>query len=131
MDSTPTTTAKATVPWGAHAPELARWTCRLLVNRRDVHGRYWAGGPFTAPRKDRRGLVLLTEADVVRHFRATCRADVLGLHTTSPDNRSRWGLLDIDQHGEDGRRAEANLRAALAWYAQLVRLGSTPLLTTS
>jgi hypothetical protein len=102
-----------------------------MVNRADVWGRYGAESTYTAPRVALRGQVFLTEADVARHFRATGRDDILGLHTTSQDNLSRWLAVDIDQHGPGGNDPTANLSAALAWHAELVRLGLWPLLTTS
>src|SRR5262249_7597795 len=73
----------------------------------------------------------LTRARIVRHFRATGRADILGLHPANADNRSKGGALDIDQHGDDLVRAEANRLCALHWYGELVRQGFRPLLTAS
>src|SRR5207253_1827798 len=77
------------------------------------------------------GRTLLTVADVARHFRGACRADILGLHTTAPDNLSCWLLVDIDHHGPEGNDAEANLAAALAWHDKARALGFRPILTTS
>jgi hypothetical protein len=54
----------------------------------------------------------------------------VGLHSTSPDNTSRWGAIDIDKHG-DGGNAEANDCAAFAWYDKQIGLGFRPLLTDS
>jgi hypothetical protein len=39
--------------------------------------------------------------------------------------------VDADFHGEGGADPDANLRAALAWFEQLQRLGFGPLLTSS
>src|SRR5262249_43546903 len=128
--------------WAARAEELARWAWRRLVNRTDAWGGYrppeeW-GREYhrrdgttgklgqTTTRKGR-----LTPALLARHFRATDRADVLGLHATSAANTSFWGALDLDAHGPTGTAPEANLRAALAWYARLVEDGFRPLLTDS
>src|SRR5262245_5902568 len=115
--------ASAAAAWTAHADELAAWAWARLVNRTDAWGRYGSQVTYTAPSGALRGRVFLTEGDVARHFRATCRGDILGLHTTSPGNLSRWLAVDIDQHGEGGNDPEANLRAARAWYAKLLGLG--------
>ena len=57
---------------------------------------------------------------------------VVGLHTTSPDNTSKWGALDIDWHAEDGTDGSAVTgRAARAWYDRLKAMGFRPLLIDS
>jgi hypothetical protein len=56
---------------------------------------------------------------------------LVGLHSTSPDNTSRWGALDIDAHDGGTANPRANWAAALAWYGRLRDLGFTPLLTDS
>jgi hypothetical protein len=117
--------------WAIRAGELAEWAWGRMVNRADVWGRYGDAGTYTAPRKSLRGLVYLTEADVARHFRAAGRDDILGVHTTSPDNLSRWSAVDIDQHGPGGNDPAANLAAALAWHQRARALGFCPILTTS
>src|SRR4051794_33210432 len=117
--------------WSAGADELAVWAWRLIVNRVDAWGRYSDAGTYTAPRVSQRGAVLLAEADVARHFRPRCRGDILGLHTTSPDNLSRWLAVDIDQHGPGGNNLQANLAAALAWHDRAKALGFRPVLMTS
>jgi hypothetical protein len=110
---------------------LAGWAWARLVNRVDVWGRYGNCGTYTAPRVMVRGQVLLTEADMTRHFRAAGRDDILGLHTTSLENLSRWLAVDIDQHGLGGNDSAANPAAALAWHDRARALGFRPLLTTS
>jgi hypothetical protein len=115
--------------WADWADELAEWAWDRLVNRVDRWGRYGDGGTWTAPGLSQRGRVLLTLADLVRHFRAAGRDDVLGLHSTSPDNSCLWVALDIDKHADDGGNdASANLAAALAWHARAKSLGFRPLL---
>jgi hypothetical protein len=121
----------AAAAWAARAAELAEWAWARLVNRVDVWGRYGDCGTYTAPRVMVRGQVLLTEADAARHFRAAGRDDILGLHTTSPGNLSRWLAVDIDQHGPGGNDAAANLAAVLAWHRRGRELGFRPVLTTS
>jgi hypothetical protein len=150
MDSTHTpplvnlSNAKAgisnTAAWHARADELARWAWGLLVNRTDVWGGYycapdgeggWHTQQTTHPRKADRGRVLLTPDILLRHFRATYSNHIIGLHTTSPDNTSRWCAVDIDCHGPEGSDPAANLSATLAWFDRLRRLGFAPLLTDS
>jgi hypothetical protein len=107
--------------WHVRAEELADWALARLVNRSDAWGGYYHDGPVT-----HRGS--LSRARLIRHFRARHASDVLGAHTASAANLSRGGALDIDQHGDDPLRAEANRRAALHWYGVLARLGFRPLL---
>jgi hypothetical protein len=125
--------------WAGRAEQLAAWAWRF-VNRRDVWGGYyraadgagnWATCQTTRPAKAERGRRLLGPPDLARHFRATATRDVIGLHTTSPENLSHWGAVDVDCHGPGGNDPRANLAAALAWFAELVRLGFRPLLTDS
>jgi hypothetical protein len=136
----PPETGNVNTAWAAHADELASWAGTRLINRRDVWGGYWsavdeAGEPHTQqtthPRKADRGRVLLAPEILARHFAATATRHVVGLHTTSPDNTSRWGAVDIDKHGEGGNDPAANLAAALAWYDRLRGLGFAPLLSDS
>jgi hypothetical protein len=134
--------------WAEHADKLATWAWRF-VNRTDVWGGYRAlhergkryvradgtpatlGHVTTRPLPSVRGSVRLTRDVLVAHFRATAPEHVVGLHTTSPDNLSLWGAVEVDWHGEGGNSAQANLTAALAWYDELIRLGFRPLLTDS
>ena len=128
--------------WAAQADELARWAFARLVVRSDAWGGYrppeeWGKEYLkqdgttgklgqTTTRKGR-----LTEALLERHFRATERGDLIGLHSTSADNTSLWGEVDIDWHGPTNTAPEINVRAALAWYGQFVSAGFHPLLTDS
>jgi hypothetical protein len=107
--------------WAARAGDLAEWVWRLLINRVDVWGRYRSEDTYTAPAVASRGRVFLTEADVTRHFRPARRGDILGLHTTSPQNQSRWFAIDIDCHGPGGNDPAANLAAALARLLRKIR----------
>lgn len=129
-------------PWIARADALAAWAWSHLVNRCDCWGGYrppedW-GREFR--RQDNTTGKLgqtttnkgqLTPEILVRHFRACGRADVIGLHSTSPENTCRWGALDVDHHGPTSTSPEVNLRAALAWYERLVKEGHHPLLLDS
>src|SRR5262249_2428468 len=89
------------------------------------------GKTTTRPAPSRRGAVLLTPEVLARHFRARGPADVVGLHSTSPDNLSLSGGVDIDAQRPASPAPAVNLAAALAWYQQLRRLGFDPLLTDS
>src|SRR5262245_3005932 len=135
--------------WAAHAGELAEWAWARLANRTDVWGAYRPladrgktylkpdgsegklGNSWTAPLPSRRGRVALT-ADVLRqHFAATLPEHVVGLHTTTPENTSRWGAVEVDWHGPTSTAPEVNWRAAGHWFNELRRMGFRPLLTDS
>jgi putative DNA primase/helicase len=125
--------------WAARAPELAAWADGLLVNRRDAWGGYLPlalrvngdDKSRTKPARHLRGQVFLDRAVLTRHFAGRDVGYVAGLHSTSPENTSRWGGVDIDHHGPDSSPPEANRAAALAWYGRLRDLGFVPLLTDS
>jgi hypothetical protein len=127
-------------PWFARDEGLAAWAWDRLVNRTDAWGGYyrtrddagdWLTCQTTHPKRADRGKVLLTRDVLARHFAATDTRHVIGLHSTSPANTSRWGALDIDWHGPTSTAPEVNLAAALHWYERLRRLGFAPLLTDS
>lgn len=127
--------------WAARAGDLAAWAWRVLVNRTDAWGGYWRldqpdgthgkAKQWTKPRESQRGLRFLEGDDLARHFRGQCLADLVGLHTTSPANRCRWGVIDIDHHGPDSPDPALNERAALGWWQRLGALGLGPLLLDS
>jgi hypothetical protein len=111
-----------------------------LVVRTDIWGGYYttqdaAGNQtvcrMTWPRKQDRGKVQLTTAVIRQHFGARRPRDVIGLHTTSTDNLSKWGSLDLDAHGPGGTAPETTLQAALTWHDRLRGLGWHPLLEES
>jgi hypothetical protein len=130
--------------WHPRAEELADWTERRAVNRRDISGGYYlnADGKVSVTTSHDS----LTSARIIRHYKATSISDVLGLHTTAliiwdegnasigqkrvESCLSLWGGGDIDQHG-DADSSQANEAAAIAWYRALVDLGFHPLLTDS
>lgn len=124
--------------WSSRAEELAAWTWDHLVNRPDAWGGYYSKTEdgetktcqTTHPAKTERGKVYLTPEDIESHFKSSSTDTVIGLHSTSMQNTSLWGGLDIDKHG-DGGDADANLKAALAWYGRLLEIGFHPLLTSS
>ena len=121
--------------WCKRAEELAAWTWLRLVNRVDVWGAYWHDDrgthSFTKPKPGQRGLFLLNEAKLIRHFSAQDCTELVGLHSTSPQGTSLWGSLDIDWHGEFSSSPELNWAAARCWYDQLRTLSFRPLLTDS
>jgi hypothetical protein len=112
------------VAWHDRADEIADWYLARLVNRRDACGAYYQGGQVT-----RR--VTVTHDLLARHCKAASASDILGLHTADANNQSKGGALDIDQHGDDPARAEANRLVALHWYDVLWRMGFRPLLCGS
>jgi hypothetical protein len=127
------------VSWASRRMELAAWTWRWLVNRVDVWGGYWQdesteGSPTrrtTWPHPRDRGKYFLTEQILANHFAATDTRFVVGLHTTSPENSSRWAAADLDCHGPSSTPAHVNLAGAIHWFGQLQSLGFHPLLSDS
>jgi hypothetical protein len=135
--------------WAARAAELALWADERYVVRRDVAGGYNAladrgkeyrkpdgttgkvGATLTRPAPSKRGGAHLTLARLERHYRARGPLDVIGVHTTSPDNTSKAGTVELDHHGPLSNPAEVNFRAARAWWDRLRGLGFHPLLWDS
>jgi hypothetical protein len=135
--------------WRARSADLASWAWARLVNRTDAWGGYRPpaevgaaytrpdgktgkyGSQTTRPAPSRRGRELLTADVLARHFAGRRREDLVGLHSTSPENTSRWGALDIDWHGPSSTAPAVNLRAALAWYGDLAGRRFRPLLADS
>lgn len=146
MTTTATTPATA---WTARADDLAAWALARYVVRSDVWGGYNAlsdrakqcrrkdgttftlGKTRTRPDKQNRGKVILTRDTLARHFRATAPVHVVGIHTTCPANVSRFGVVEIDAHGDAGNPPEVTQRAALAWYDKATAYGFRPLLWDS
>ncbi len=136
-ESRPANNASA---WSERAGELTSWAWARLVNRTDVWGGYWVGqddtgapsvNRMTRPAKKHRGQMVLTQGILRRHFAARGTRDVIGTHTTSTENTSLWGGLDLDRHGETPP-AEVTERAALGWYVRLTAdWGFRTLLTDS
>jgi len=125
--------------WRARPTDLSRWAWGHLVNRDDVwvaylpfHRRRRHGNSITVPSKEQRGIVTLTGDVLRRHFHGLHEYDIIGLHSTSPTNTSRWLRIDIDCHGgDDATLPERNRAAAIFWHDKLVSLGFTPLLIDS
>ena len=125
------THAKSRRAWTGRADALAAWTMRRLVNRRDTWGQYLpldqrSGG------KARTCKGTLTEEILSRHYRGAEVSDLVGLHTTSADNTSRWLGIDIDQHGDpDDEKKRNNRIVAKKLYNRVKGLGFDPLLISS
>ena len=127
--------------WATHAPALAAWCMKALVNRTDAFGHYLDVKARTDPDltafTDKRGVTL---AVLERHFRGESTGDLIGLHSTAQDKasgdgevascRSKWGAVDIDAHGgkED---PDANQRYAVCLYDRAQALGLSTLLLDS
>jgi hypothetical protein len=115
---------------------------RHLANRLDAWGGYRppeeSGKPYTKAdgsqgklggQTTRKGP--LTLGVLARHFRAGRREEVVGLHSTSTTNTSRWFFLDIDWHGPNSTAPAVNWRAALSLHEDIAALGFRPLLLDS
>jgi hypothetical protein len=144
---TPHTATKSTIvlaadpraAWQECADDLAHWAWTRLVNRVDAWGGYWREQmlegarthPTTRPHPRDRGNVRLSVQVLCNHFAADETRCVIGLHTTSPENTSRWGAVEVDWHGETSTPPEVNFATVFHWYARLVDCGFRPLLTES
>lgn len=126
--------------WAAAAKPLGLFVDRHLVNRRDVWGAYYAlerrqkdkPSTYTAPRLSRRGADTLEAWRVSRHFAGASPGHVIGLHSTSDGDLSRWGAFDFDVHGPKPPEFVARLlSAALTIAERIVDVGGAPLLEDS
>jgi hypothetical protein len=126
----------ARIAWEARAEELADWAL-LWVNRTDIWGGYYrSDGDKTVNRTTRpavadRGKVQLGVGDLVKHFHGKRTEELVGLHTTSPENTSLWGAVELDRHSDADPPPVLLRVAALILYNRLEALGLHPLLYTS
>jgi hypothetical protein len=114
-------------PWHRRAPELTMWTVDRVVVNWKRHGKYKPDGRTSTAYE-------LTEGIIGRHFRATERDHVRGVHSTAIINGKsvcRWCGWDIDSHDGDKSNPAANLIYALVLYRRLAALGFRVLLTES
>ena len=117
--------------WTSRADLLAEFTSQHLVNRTDAYGNYRSAHDRTAGTVRTRKSALTSNA-IQRHFMADDRGDLIGLHTTSPENTCRWLVIDIDHHGQSDPDAEyRNEDAAIAIRDKLENQGVTSLLMSS
>lgn len=105
--------------WASQVDELAG-TAMAMLNRNDCCGGYRPGHPTTRKDTDRDWLPM-PEA-LRRHFAGD---RVIGLHTTTPDNMTRWIAFDIDAHGPEDM-AERNHATAMTIADRVRRHGLTP-----
>ena len=127
--------------WREASERLTQWTDEHLVNRNDVYRlfksperRYFGQLiTYTAPWFEDARVYGSLDCNVIEgHYRGDDPGKLIGLHAISIENTSRWFVIDVDQHGEDGPvLCEANLKAALGWYEDLQLLGFHPLLLDS
>jgi hypothetical protein len=132
--------------WATHAPALAAWADKYLVNRRDARGGYYrrdgATHPTTRKADDLIGvegnqspLGPLSLRDLEHHFKAKGTEAIVGLHSTFRDEAGAcwclWGAIDIDAHPGQKADPRANLRFGLALYVLAKELGFQPLLCDS
>ena len=116
--------------WADCSSNLATWVFDHLVNRTDAWGQYY--GPEDRDRGNATTQKGTLEAYLlVTHFRSANHTGLVGLHSTSKNNTSKWLAIDIDRHEGDGANAEANEQAGLALYGRCVELGFEPLLMDS
>src|SRR5690348_14773258 len=85
--------------WHERSSELADWVMTHLVNRTDVWGRYVrrraekgddGTAVITAPFREERGMVFLDTDSLRKHFKVRSGVGVLGVHSASTDQTSRW-----------------------------------------
>ncbi len=117
--------------WGSKAESLADFVMKKLVNRTDAYGNYRSVDDRTAGTA-RTIKSTLTSHTIQRHLMAEERGELIGLHTTSPENTCRWLVIDIDHHGESDPDAEyRNKDAAIGIRNKLTNQGVTSLLMSS
>lgn len=104
--------------------EMATWAMTHLVNRTDCYGSYYKSAGKTQQSTRKKGLPHWVPLPVAleRHFAATSTNDIIGLHSTSQDNTSKWLGIDIDAHTPQADQT-ANLRFAIQVSGKLEDLG--------
>jgi putative DNA primase/helicase len=113
--------------WRRHAADLTRWVNDHLVVKRDRHGSYKPDGSQNTAGK-------LTDGILSRHFRATERAHVRGLHTTvivDGQSMSKWLCADLDAHDGAGADPGRNFAYGCELMRRARALGLHPILEDS
>lgn len=123
---------EGTKAWHLNAERLTVWALQHLKNRNDAYGQYLSLQQRTEKRKAVTKREDATHDVLLQHFSADDPGDLIGLHTTSPENTCRWLAVDIDQHSENySPEAAGNEDVALALYAELSQCGCEALLLDS
>ncbi len=120
--------------WRKNASRLAEWAFKKLVNREDVFGSYIPLEQRTAGKTARTQHCKITLEIFRKHFLVKVdsnREGLIGVHSTSKDNRCRWMVIDIDNHKNISEMAKNNKKAAIDLYTKLQQMGLHPLLTSS
>jgi|GEM_PF-1663285 len=105
----------------------ADWIMDRMVNRVDACGAYYRSGGkvmLTTCKKSDDNWIDLPER-IVRHLAAKTCDDLLGLHSTSTDQTSKWLAFDIDAHDHHVDR-DANRQDAMGLFDAVGRRGFTP-----
>ena len=112
-------------PWQKYAEALTRWTLDRLVVRDDVFGGYYVkDGQVRRCKKDGP----LTTEIIANHFGLTSLESVIGLYTTSLDDKCKSLTIDFDRHdGESEELVDRNWRLASSLYRVLEDRGFHPL----
>lgn len=123
--------------WHDHADSLAELSLARLVNRTEVWGEYIppcrrrdpSHKSYTAPKRQVRGVILLTANTLVRHYQGE---RTMGLHAVSTENTSRWLGFDLDVHGDADVRGQAENLARVARIVAVLReSGCSPVVEAS
>jgi putative DNA primase/helicase len=119
-------------PWACRAPDLAAWAMANLVNRLDRWGAYLPLDNRTGNCTAITASGTLTADIITKHFTGRDVGDLIGLHSTSPDETCRWCAWDFDAHGNfDAAIRDANEDAATSLFYRLEDRGFRPILEDS
>jgi hypothetical protein len=116
--------------WIHFAGELADWAMQRLVVRPDAYFAYYKTptGKADGAKADKPVTIDLLKS----HFSAVTTAGLIGLYTTSIDDRCKSLTIDLDRHDDDKHEvAVRNTTFAQHLHDQLKELGFEPLLIDS
>lgn len=127
--------------WQRYSPDLAEWAMECLVNRRDVWSQYTvSNGKISVvmlpiPERRKAGTDMVTLHKLQRHFAGRQPGHLIGLHSISDHQTSKWFAIDVDLHDETAinadEMAQANFTACLEWATKLRQMGMDPMLMDS